>query len=287
MDSKVIVMDISPATIQAGWRGEAVPSVDLPVPEKLFDEKGEVIEWGAVSALLDTVLMDKFKWSDNDGVTIMYVVPSLMPKAGKEKLLGLSFDDDKSRLEGVFLKSAASAILFSLDRTKTTLEGEAVPEVNGVAIRTDKKTAIITVDPVFQDVLLPSAALKLAKEDWGSSFDPQLALSDDSINILADTIVLAVQRTNVDVRSLLYKNLVLSGSRVNESGFYEKLKKSIAEKAPKGALIGMTLDPKPESTAWRGAAMYAAFEKFPLMAISVQEYRESGPGIVHRKCSWL
>ncbi|WP_272234852.1 hypothetical protein [Pseudomonas syringae] len=102
MDSKVIVMDISPATIQAGWRGEAVPSVDLPVPEKLFNGQGEVVEWGAVSALLDTVLLDKFKWSDNDEVTIMYVVPSLMPKAGKEKLLQLSFDDDKYRLKGVF-----------------------------------------------------------------------------------------------------------------------------------------------------------------------------------------
>ncbi|MCH5521179.1 syringactin [Pseudomonas syringae] len=233
MDSKVIVMDISPATIQAGWRGEAVPSVDLPVPEKLFNGQGEVVEWGAVSALLDTVLLDKFKWSDNDEVTIMYVVPSLMPKAGKEKLLQLSFDDDKYRLKGVFLKSAASAILFSLDRTKTTLEGETVPNVTGVAIRTDKKTAIITVDPVFQGVLLPSAALKLTKNNWEGSFDPQFALSDDSINILADTIVLAVQRTNVDVRSLLYKNLVLSGSRVNESGFMRSLKRVLLKKRPR------------------------------------------------------
>ncbi|AKF49356.1 MULTISPECIES: syringactin [Pseudomonas] len=278
MDSKVIVMDISPATIQAGWRGEAVPSVDLPVPEKLFNGQGEVVEWGAVSALLDTVLLDKFKWSDNDEVTIMYVVPSLMPKAGKEKLLQLSFDDDKYRLKGVFLKSAASAILFSLDRTKTTLEGETVPNVTGVAIRTDKKTAIITVDPVFQGVLLPSAALKLTKNNWEGSFDPQFALSDDSINILADTIVLAVQRTNVDVRSLLYKNLVLSGSRVNESGFYEKLKKSITEKAPKGALIGMTLDPKPESAAWRGAAMYAATEGVVGGAVTKQDYDHYSAG---------
>lgn len=284
MDSKVIVMDISPATIQAGWRGEAVPSVDLPVPEKLFNGQGEVVEWGAVSALLDTVLLDKFKWSDNDEVTIMYVVPSLMPKAGKEKLLQLSFDDDKYRLKGVFLKSAASAILFSLDRTKTTLEGETVPEVTGVAIRTDKKTAIITVDPVFQNVLLPSAALKLTKNNWGSSFDPQFALPDDSINILADTIVLAVQRTDVDVRSLLYKNLVLSGSRVNESGFYEKLKKSITEKAPKGALIGMTLDPKPESAAWRGAAMYAASAGFVEGAVTKQEYDHYNADVVHSKC---
>ncbi|EGH44429.1 hypothetical protein PSYPI_19371, partial [Pseudomonas syringae pv. pisi str. 1704B] len=218
MGSKVIVMDISPATIQAGWRGEVVPSVDFPVPEKLFDEKGEVVEWGGVSALLDTVLLDKFKWSDSDEVTIMYVVPSMMPKAGKEKLLELSFDDDKYRLEGGFLKSAASAILFSLDRTKTTLEGKAVPEVTGVAIRADKKTAIIRVDPVFRDSLLPHASQRLSRNSWEGSFDPQLALSDDSINILADTIVQAVQRTDVDIRSLLYKNLVLSGSRVNESG---------------------------------------------------------------------
>ncbi|MBI6718456.1 syringactin [Pseudomonas syringae] len=284
MDSKVIVMDISPATIQAGWRGEAVPSVDLPVPEKLFNGQGEVVEWGAVSALLDTVLLDKFKWSDNDEVTIMYVVPSLMPKAGKEKLLQLSFDDDKYRLKGVFLKSAASAILFSLDRTKTTLEGETVPKVTGVAIRTDKKTAIITVDPVFQDVLLPSAALKLTKNNWGSSFDPQFALSDDSINILADTIVLAVQRTGVGIRSSLYKNLVLSGSRVNESGFYEKLKKSITEKAPKGALIGMTFDPKPESAAWRGAAMYAASAGVVEGAVIKKEYDPYNADIVHSKC---
>ncbi|WP_032697707.1 syringactin [Pseudomonas syringae] len=284
MDSKVIVMDISPATIQAGWRGEAVPSVDLPVPEKLFNGEGEVVEWGAVSALLDTVLLDKFKWSDSDEVTIMYVVPSMMPKAGKEKLLELSFDDDKYRLEGVFLKSAASAILFSLDRTKTTLEGKAVPEVTGVAIRADKKTAIIRVDPVFRDSLLPQASQRLSRNSWEGSFDPQLALSDDSINILADTIVQAVQRTDVDIRSLLYKNLVLSGSRVNESGFYEKLKKSITEKAPKGVLIGMTLDPKPESAAWRGAAMYAASEGFVEGAVTKQGYDENSPSIVHRKC---
>ncbi|RMU67858.1 hypothetical protein ALP24_101412 [Pseudomonas syringae pv. aptata] len=284
MGSKVIVMDISPATIQAGWRGEVVPSVDFPVPEKLFDEKGEVVEWGGVSALLDTVLLDKFKWSDSDEVTIMYVVPSMMPKAGKEKLLELSFDDDKYRLEGVFLKSAASAILFSLDRTKTTLEGKAVPEVTGVAIRADKKTAIIRVDPVFRDSLLPHASERLSRNSWEGSFDPQLALSDDSINILADTIVQAVQRTDVDIRSLLYKNLVLSGSRVNESGFYEKLKKSITEKAPKGVLIGMTLDPKPESAAWRGAAMYAASEGFVEGAVTKQGYDENSPSIVHRKC---
>ncbi|AZG84693.1 MULTISPECIES: syringactin [Pseudomonas syringae group] len=284
MGSKVIVMDISPATIQAGWRGEVVPSVDFPVPEKLFDEKGEVVEWGGVSALLDTVLLDKFKWSDSDEVTIMYVVPSMMPKAGKEKLLELSFDDDKYRLEGVFLKSAASAILFSLDRTKTTLEGKAVPEVTGVAIRADKKTAIIRVDPVFRDSLLPHASQRLSRNSWEGSFDPQLALSDDSINILADTIVQAVQRTDVDIRSLLYKNLVLSGSRVNESGFYEKLKKSITEKAPKGVLIGMTLDPKPESAAWRGAAMYAASEGFVEGAVTKQGYDENSPSIVHRKC---
>ncbi|MGN2438818.1 syringactin [Pseudomonas syringae] len=284
MDTKFVVMDISPATIQAGWRGEAVPSVEVPVPERIFDEQGRIVGWEAFSTLLNTVLLDKLKLPSSDEVTVIYVVPSLTPKASKEKILQLSFDNENYGLEGVFLKSAASATLFSLDRTKTTLEDATVPSVTGVAIRMDKKTAIITVDPVFQDTLLSQASLILTRNDWESSFDPQLALSDDSISQLADKILQTVLKTGVNIRSLLYKNLVLSGSRVNEPGFYEKLKKSITEKAPKGTLIGMTLDPKPESAAWRGAAMYAASEGFAEEAISMQEYDEAGPGIVHSKC---
>ncbi|NAT15371.1 hypothetical protein CU666_12135 [Pseudomonas syringae pv. actinidifoliorum] len=284
MDTKFVVMDISPATIQAGLRGEAVPSVEVPVPEKIFDEQGRIVGWEAFSTLLNTVLLDKLKLPSSDEVTVIYVVPSLTLKASKEKLLQLSFDSKNYRLKGVFLKSAASAILFSLDRTKTTLEDAKVPSVTGVAIRTDKKTAIITVDPVFQDTLLSQASLILTRNGWESSFDPQLALSDDSISQLADKILQAVLKTDVDIRSLLYKNLVLSGSRVNEPGFYEKLKKSITEKAPKGTLIGMTLDPNPESAAWRGAAMYAASEGFVEKTIAMPEYDESGPSIVNIKC---
>ncbi|MDU8500019.1 syringactin [Pseudomonas syringae] len=284
MDAKVIVMDISPATIQAGWSGEAVPSVEVPVPEKLFDEQGNIVGWGEFSTLLNTVLRDTLKLPSSDEVTVMYVVPSLTPKASKEKLLQLSFDNENYGLEGVFLKSAASAILFSLDRTKTTLEDATVPSVTGVAIRTDKKTVIITCDPVFTDVQIFQASQKLDRKNWKSSFDPQLALPDDSISQLADTILQAVLKADVDVRSLLCKNLVVSGSRGNEPGLYEKLKKSIGEKAPKGTLIGMTLDPNPESAAWRGAAMYAASEGFIEKTIAVQEYDESGPGIVHIKC---
>ncbi|MEX5568910.1 syringactin [Pseudomonas syringae] len=282
MDSKVIVMDISPATIQAGCLGELVPGVEIPVPKNLFNDQGSLVEMDEFSTLLDTVLLDKLKFSSSKEVKIIYVVPSMTSLAVREKILQLSFDNDSYGLTGFFLKPSVSAILFSSARTRNKTSGKEAPNETGLAIRVSKGTSICTVEAANEGHYLTKASSVLDITSQIGSFNPKLDFNSAAIDLLANTIVETILRADVGFRPQLYGNMVLAGGRANELAFYEELKYRIAEKAPKGTLVGMTLDGNPESAAWRGGARYAAL--FAEKNIFKQQYFESGPGIVHIKC---
>ncbi|MFA0994190.1 MULTISPECIES: syringactin [Pseudomonas syringae group] len=285
MTSKIFVMDIAIATIQAGWLGEKVPSVEIPTPEKLFNTMGTSFQPDVLSTLLSTVVHDKLKVSNDEGLTGVFVIPSMMTKVARELLTQLALEDVLDELDEFFLKSSASSILFSSDLSRMTLPGKSMPHLTGLAVRADKKTSLCAVDAVYDDLLLAHSARIVNVDNalLNGSFIAQSIFPDAAISYLADAIVGVVLSTDTDTRSLFYKNLVLSGSRVNETGFYEKLRKNIAEKAPKGTLVGMTLDANPESAAWRGAARYAASEGFAEITLTKPEYDEAGPDIVHVK----
>ena len=54
--------------------------------------------------------------------------------------------------------------------------------------------------------------------------------------------------------------------------------------APPGVKVKVIAPPERKYSVWIGGSIVSSLSTFQQMWISRQEYDESGPGIVHRKC---
>jgi len=67
-------------------------------------------------------------------------------------------------------------------------------------------------------------------------------------------------------------------------GIAERLNKEMVALAPSTMKIKVVAPPERKYSVWIGGSILASLSTFQQMWISKQEYDESGPGIVHRKC---
>ena len=91
-------------------------------------------------------------------------------------------------------------------------------------------------------------------------------------------------RCNINLRKDLYANIVLSGGTTMFEGFAERLDKEITALAPPTMRVKIVAPPERKYAVWVGGSILASFSTFPQMVITKDEYNESGPSIVHRKC---
>ncbi|KAL1005629.1 hypothetical protein UPYG_G00061580 [Umbra pygmaea] len=82
----------------------------------------------------------------------------------------------------------------------------------------------------------------------------------------------------------LYANTVLSGGTTMCPGFIDRMQKEITSLAPTAMKIKIIAPPERKYSVWIGGSILASLSTFQQMWISKQEYDESGPSIVHRKC---
>jgi len=87
-----------------------------------------------------------------------------------------------------------------------------------------------------------------------------------------------------DVRTDLYGNVVLSGGNTMFSGLEDRINKELTSIAPSSVKVRVIAPPERKYTVWIGASILASLSTFQQMWISKEEYDESGPSIVHRKC---
>lgn len=99
-----------------------------------------------------------------------------------------------------------------------------------------------------------------------------------------ETIYNSIMKCDVDIRNELYANIILSGGTAMLPGIAERMQKEIAALAPQNTQINVIAAPERHYSTWIGGAILGASENFQAMWISKQEYDESGPSIVHRKC---
>jgi actin-related protein len=67
-------------------------------------------------------------------------------------------------------------------------------------------------------------------------------------------------------------------------GLVDRLQKEIATLAPTSMKVEIVAPPERKYSTWIGGSMLAMMSTFQNMWISKQEYDESGPSIVQRKC---
>nr|KAF7399846.1 hypothetical protein H0235_015583 [Vespula pensylvanica] len=98
------------------------------------------------------------------------------------------------------------------------------------------------------------------------------------------TVYNSIMKCDVDIRKDLYANTVLSGGTTMYPGIADRMQKEITALAPSTIKIKIIAPPERKYSVWIGGSILASLSTFQQMWISKQEYDESGPGIVHRKC---
>ncbi|KAK3867944.1 hypothetical protein Pcinc_026621 [Petrolisthes cinctipes] len=94
----------------------------------------------------------------------------------------------------------------------------------------------------------------------------------------------AIMKCDIDIRKDLYSNNVLSGGTTMYPGIADRMQKEITNLAPASIKIKIIAPPERKYSVWIGGSILASLSTFQSMWITKEEYDESGPGIVHRKC---
>jgi len=114
-------------------------------------------------------------------------------------------------------------------------------------------------------------------------FDPAMVgLEQDGIHKL---IFNSIMKCDVDIRKDLYANIVLSGGSTMYPGMQERVEKEVTALAPPSMKIKVVAPPERKYSVWIGGSILSSLSTFENMWITKDEYDESGPSIVHRKCN--
>jgi len=99
-----------------------------------------------------------------------------------------------------------------------------------------------------------------------------------------ETTYNSIMKCDVDIRKDLYANVVLSGGTTMYMGIADRMSKEITALAPASMKVKIIAPPERKYSVWIGGSILSSLSTFQQMWISKQEYDESGPSIVHRKC---
>ncbi|PVD23956.1 hypothetical protein C0Q70_17232 [Pomacea canaliculata] len=117
-----------------------------------------------------------------------------------------------------------------------------------------------------------------------SSLEKSYELPDGQSAGIHETTYNSIMKCDVDIRKDLYANTVLSGGSTMFPGIADRMQKEIQNLAPQSMKIKIIAPPERKYSVWIGGSILASLSTFQQMWISKQEYDESGPSIVHRKC---
>lgn len=67
-------------------------------------------------------------------------------------------------------------------------------------------------------------------------------------------------------------------------GLSDRLQHELTKMAPSSMKVRVVAPPERKYSVWIGGSILASLSTFQQMWITKQEYDESGPSIVHRKC---
>ncbi|KAJ2922985.1 hypothetical protein H1R20_g14115, partial [Candolleomyces eurysporus] len=113
-------------------------------------------------------------------------------------------------------------------------------------------------------------------------FNPALLGKEDPG--IHDAAYNSILKCDIDVRRELFSNVVLSGGTTMFPGITDRMHKELVSLAPSNIKVKITAPPERKYSVWIGGSILGSLSTFQSMWISKEEYDESGPGIVHRKC---
>jgi len=94
----------------------------------------------------------------------------------------------------------------------------------------------------------------------------------------------SINKCDIDIRKDLYGNTVMSGGTTMFDGIDSRMSKELVALAPPTMQIKVVAPPERKYSVWIGGSILSYLSTFQTMWITKEEYDESGPSIVHRKC---
>jgi actin beta/gamma 1 len=118
---------------------------------------------------------------------------------------------------------------------------------------------------------------------------PEVLFKPNLIGLEADGIdrlcFKSIMRCDIDIRKELYGNVVMSGGTTMYQGIPQRVQKEIKALAPDSMQIKIIAPPERKYSVWIGGSILSSLSTFEDMWVQKEEYDESGPSIVHRKCA--
>jgi actin len=113
-------------------------------------------------------------------------------------------------------------------------------------------------------------------------FDPKIIGKES--NGLHELTYESIMKCDIDIRRDLYTNTVLSGGSTMFPGIDARLLNEMKQLAPANIKVKIIAPAERKYSVWIGGSILSSLSTFQEMWITKDEYDESGPGIVHRKC---
>ena len=114
-------------------------------------------------------------------------------------------------------------------------------------------------------------------------FQPSLLGIDlPTVGGISATCYNSIMMCDIGLRGVMYANVVMSGGSTMFPGIADRMHKELTALSPRK--VKVIAPPERKYSVWIGGSILASLSTFQPMLISKQEYDESGPSIVNRKC---
>ena len=98
---------------------------------------------------------------------------------------------------------------------------------------------------------------------------------------MPEIITESINKTNVDLKKLLYNSILLCGGNMKMKGMKERIHKHIKKNAPKNIKVRLHIPSNPVNSAWIGANIFSSLDTSKDMWISNKEWRELDPELIN------
>ncbi|XP_053308396.1 actin, clone 302-like [Spea bombifrons] len=118
---------------------------------------------------------------------------------------------------------------------------------------------------------------------------PEILFAPSHIGIEApgihQMIFNSITKCDIDNRRNLFNCIVLSGGSTLFPGLEKRVLKEVRRLAPAGLPVNIIAPQHRHLSAWTGASVLSSQSSFTQRWVTVCDYKEYGPSIVHKKCS--
>jgi centractin len=111
-------------------------------------------------------------------------------------------------------------------------------------------------------------------------FNPTLIGSEEAG--VADVLVNSIVKSDLDLRSTLFSQIVLAGGSTLVSGFGDRLLHEVRARSPSHTRIRISAPPERIHSTYVGGSILASLATFKSMWITKAEFEEHGTALLHR-----